>query len=111
MLKRLCWDAAESPDNHGKRRLRSSSKADAGASSPAVGEELQVRRSKRKSRQTVESSDDDGDGHPATKRHLDLQAADDKVFSLSMLLSHGLDMLDMVCCPLPCHERLGMIKS
>lgn len=37
-----------------------------------------MRRSKRKSRQTVESSDDDGDGHPATKRHLDLQA-DDKV--------------------------------
>ncbi|KAL3148578.1 hypothetical protein ABBQ38_014010 [Trebouxia sp. C0009 RCD-2024] len=67
---------AESPDNQGRRRLRSSSKANAGASSPGIAEELQVRRSKRKSRQTVESSDDDGDGQPATKRHLDLQASD-----------------------------------
>ena len=34
-----------------------------------------MRRSKRKSRQTLNSSEDEGtDGQPATKRHLDLQA-------------------------------------
>lgn len=75
-LNRQCCHAAESPDNQGRRRLRSSSKVNAGASSPGIAEELQVRRSKRKSRQTVESSDDEGEGQPATKRHLDLQAND-----------------------------------
>lgn len=74
---RLFWHAAESPDNQGRRRLRSSSKVNAGVSSPGIAEELHVRRSKRKSRQTVESSDDDGDGQPATRRHLDLQANDE----------------------------------
>lgn len=82
----LCWHAAESPDNQGKRRLRSRSKAGAGVSSPGIAEELQVRRSKRKSRQTVESSDDDGDGQPASKRHLDLQA-NDKVCIICLCIS------------------------
>lgn len=75
---RLCWIAAESPDEPGRRRLRSGSKANADAGSPVIAEELGVRRSKRKSRQTLESSDDEGgaDGQPAAKLHLDLQPND-----------------------------------
>lgn len=74
--QRLCWYAAESPDDPGRRRLRSGSKVNADAGSPVVAEEPVVRRSKRQSRQTLESSDDEGgtDGQPAAKRHLDLQA-------------------------------------
>ena len=76
--QRLCLYAAESPDDPGRRRLRSGSKVHADAGSPVIGEEPAVRRSKRKSRQTLESSDDEGgaDGQPAAKRHLDLQPND-----------------------------------
>lgn len=76
--QKLCWYAAESPDDPGRRRLRSGSKVNTDASSPVIAEQPGVRRSKRKSRQTLESSDDDGgtDGQPAAKRHLDLQPND-----------------------------------